>query len=190
MHKNLPKQYYFIKKINKKILENQSRETAIIYRNYSKKTDKLEILRLRNICNKKKLKLFLSNNFKLALKLNLDGVYLPSFNKSFKHLSFNLKKNFIILGSAHNLKEIRVKELQKVEAIFISSIFKKNNNYLGVNKFNVISSLTKKKIIALGGISKNNIRFIKLTNAVGFAGISYFKKKAPLRGPFYKYLKY
>ena len=145
MHKNLPKQYYFIKKFDKKNLENQSKETAIIYRNYSKKINKYEILKVKEFCNKKKLKLFLSNNFKLALKFNLDGAYIPSFNKSFKHLNFNLKKNFIILGSAHNLKEIRVKELQKVDAIFLSSLFKKNKNYLGLKKFLILSSLSKKK---------------------------------------------
>ena len=175
MHKYLPKQYYFIEKFNKKILENQSRETAIIYRNYSKKIDKIEILNLKKFCNKKKLRFFLSNNFKLALNLNLDGAYLPSFNKSFSHLSFSLKKNFIILGSAHNLKEIRIKELQKVDAIFLSSIFKKNNNYLGLFKFLNLRILSKKNVIALGGISKKNKKILNMINLWGFAGISYFK---------------
>jgi len=175
MHSNLPKQYYFIEKFDKKILNNQSRDTAIIYRNYSKKINVFEILKIKQFCNKKKLKLFLSNNFKLALKLNLDGAYLPAFNKSFNHLNFNLKKGFIILGSAHNLKEIRIKELQKVEAIFLSSIFKKNKNYLGLLKFLTLSSLSKKKIIALGGISKKNKKIIDIFNLWGFAGISYFK---------------
>ena len=53
----------------------------------------------------------------MAIKLNLDGAYIPSFNKSSKHLAFSLKKNFCIIGSAHNLKEIRIKENQKVEKI-------------------------------------------------------------------------
>ena len=175
MHKNLPKQYYFIKKFDKKNLENQSKETAIIYRNYSKRINKYEILKVKEFCNRKKLKLFLSNNFKLALKFNLDGAYIPSFNKSFKHLSFNLKKNFIILGSAHNLKEIRVKELQKVDAIFLSSLFKKNKNYLGLKKFLILSSLSKKNIVALGGISRKNKKKIGMIKLSGFAGISYFK---------------
>ena len=175
MHKYLPKQYYFIEKFNKKILENQSKETAIIYRNYSKKIDKIEVLKFKKFCNKKKLRFFLSNNFKLALNLNLDGAYLPSFNKSFSHLSFSLKKDFIILGSAHNLKEIRIKELQKVDAIFLSSIFKKNNNYLGLLKFINLSALSKKKVIALGGISKNNKKILNILDTWGFAGISYFK---------------
>jgi len=55
MHSNLPKQYYFIDKFDKKILEKQSTKTAIIYRNYSKTINKLEIIKLREFCNKKKL---------------------------------------------------------------------------------------------------------------------------------------
>tara|TARA_B100001540_G_C15736336_1_gene610074 strand:- start:497 stop:1024 length:528 start_codon:yes stop_codon:yes gene_type:complete len=175
MHKILPKQYYFIKKFDKKILEKQSSETAIIYRNYSKKLNKTEILKIKDFCKKNKLRLLLSNNFKLALKLNLHGAYLPSFNKSFIHLNFKLKKNFIILGSAHNLREIRIKELQRVDAIVLSSIFKKNNNFLGLLKFKNLSSLSKKKIIALGGISKKNRKLLNMFSLWGFAGISYFK---------------
>ena len=86
MHKNLPKQYYFIEKFDKKILENQSTETAIIYRNYSKNLNILEILKVKEFCNKRKLKLFLSNNIKLAIKLDLDGAYIPSFKNNLKHL--------------------------------------------------------------------------------------------------------
>ena len=109
------------------------------------------------------------------MKLNLHGAYLPSFNKSFIHLNFKLKKNFIILGSAHNLREIRIKELQRVDAIVLSSIFKKNNNFLGLLKFKNLSSLSKKKIIALGGISKKNRKLLNMFSLWGFAGISYFK---------------
>ena len=86
-----------------------------------------------------------------------------------------MKKGFLILGSAHNIKEIRVKELQKVDAIFLSSIFKKNNNYLGLFKFLNLNYLTKKNTIALGGISKKNKKKLNMISLWGFAGISYFK---------------
>ena len=95
------------------------------------------------------------------MKLNLDGAYLPSFNKSMKHLSFSFKKKFSVIGSAHNIKEIKIKEMQSVSKIFISSLFKKNKNYLGINKFKLISNLTKKRVVALGGISKENINKLK-----------------------------
>ena len=117
----------------------------------------------------------MSNNIKLAIKLNLDGVYIPSFNKQIKHLSFTYKKKFLIIGSAHNNKEIKIKELQKVKVIFLSSLFKHNKNYLGVNKFKLLSNLTKRNVVALGGISNKNKKKLKLLNCFGFAGISYFE---------------
>ena len=84
-------------------------------------------------------------------------------------------KNFEIIGSAHNLKEIRIKELQKAKTIFISSLFKKNKNYLGFNKFKIQNNFTKNKVVALGGISKKNIKKIQLLKIAGIAGISYFR---------------
>ena len=105
----------------------------------------------------------------------MNGAYIPSFNKTTKHLSFSFKKNFILIGSAHNIKEIKIKETQNVKKIFISSVFKKNKNYLGINRFKLISNLTQRKAVALGGISKKNFNKLKLFNSREFAGISYFE---------------
>ena len=137
--------------------------------------DKLIILKIKKYCRFKKVKFYLSNDIKLALKLDLDGAYIPSFNKSTQHLAFSFKKKFKIVGSAHNIKEIKIKELQNVKIIFISSLFKKNKNYLGINKFKLISNLTSKKVVALGGISKGNLSLLRLLNNFEFAGISYFE---------------
>ncbi len=137
--------------------------------------NKLLILKLKKFCKEGGKKFYLSNDIKLAIKLDLDGVYLPSFNKNLSHLSYSLKEKFQIVGSAHNLKEIKNKENQKVKRIFLSSLFKKNKNFLGINRFKLLSNLTKKKIVVLGGISKSNIKQLKLLNFSGFAGISYFE---------------
>ena len=175
MHYKFIKKYYFIEKFRKSNIDKQDLNTTIIYRNYKKNYRIDEIIFLKNYCKKKKLKFLLSNNVKLSIKLNLDGAYIPSFNKNFSHLGYTYKKGFILLGSAHNLKEIRVKEKQNVNKIFVSSIFKKNDNFLGINKFNLLSELSHKEIIALGGISKDNIGLITLTKSTGIAGISFFK---------------
>ena len=181
MHINFLKKYYFIEKFNKSNIDKQTKNTTIIYRNYKKKYFEDEIIFIREYCKKKKLQFILSNNVKLSLKLNLDGAYIPSFNNEYSHLSYVTKRNFILLGSAHNLKEIRVKEKQKVNRIFISSVFKNNKNYLGLNRFRLISNLSKIQIIALGGISKSNLNLLNLTKSTGIGGISYFenKKKGP-----------
>ena len=180
MHNKTLNRYYFIKKFDQSHIDKQDKNTIIIFRNYDQVDNKKLILIIKNYCKKKGNKFLISNNIKLAIKLNLDGAYIPSFNKNKKHLSYSLKKNFIILGSAHNIYEIKTKELQCVNAIFLSSIFKKNKNYLGINKFKLLSLLSKKPIVALGGISNNNLKKITLTKCYGFAGISFFEQK---KGP-------
>ena len=170
------KKYYFINKFDTNNIDKQDKQTTIIFRDYStKKHDQALILKIKRYCKKKSIDFYLSNNIKLAIKLDLDGAYIPAFNKSLKHLGYTYKKKFKIIGSAHNLKEIRTKEIQKVEKIFISSLFKKNKNYLGINKFKLISKLTMKKIVVLGGISENNIHKLNLLDNLEFAGISYFE---------------
>ena len=176
MHFKLLDKYYFINSLDTNNFKKQDKETIIIYRKYtSSKIDANKLLKLKNFLKKKGNKFLLANNFKLALKLRLDGVYLPSFNKEFNHLAYSTFTNFIILGSAHNIKEIRIKELQKVQKIFLSSLFKNNNNYLGLNKFKILKKYTRKKTIALGGISKKNVKKTSLLNISGIAGISYFE---------------
>ena len=175
MHNNFPNKFYFISSFKKNKIDKLDNNTGIIYRNYHNKLNIKEIINIKKYCKLKNIKFFLSNNFKIALKLQLNGAYIPSFNASFKHLHYKIKPSFKILGSAHNIKEIRIKEKQRVQLIFISSLFKKNENFLGINKFRLFSKQTNKKVLALGGITKNNIKKIKLLNCYGFSGISYFE---------------
>ena len=175
MHNKILNKYYFINKFDQSHIDKQNKKTTIIYRNYSKNLDEKLIIKIKNYCKKKGNKFFLSNDIKLAIKLNLDGAYIPSFNKDKKHLSYSFKKKFIILGSSHNVYEMRTKELQNVESIFLSSLFKKNKNYLGINRFKLLSLLTKKPLIALGGISNTNLQKLNLINCLGFSGISFFE---------------
>ena len=158
-----------------KNLNKLNKNVSVIYRKYTGNINEKEIIDIKNVCKKQKRKFFISNNIELAVRLSLDGVYLPSFNKSFKHNVYKTKKNFQIIGSAHNIKEIREKEAQGVEIIFIASLFKKKKTWLGINRFNLLSKCTNRKVIALGGISKLNIRKINMLSISGFAGISFFE---------------
>ena len=180
MHNKILNKYYFINKFDQSHIDKQDKGTTIIYRNYNHEVNEQIIINIKNYCNKKGNKFLLSNNIRLAIKLNLDGAYIPSFNKDKKHLSYSFKKKFILVGSSHNVYEIRTKEQQNVKAIFLSSIFKKNKNYLGINRVKLLSLLTKKPFIALGGISKINLKKLNLINCSGFAGISFFEQK---KGP-------
>ena len=178
MHnKILPITYHFIDNLNIKNIFNLHENVCIIYRNYTSQINLNELIDFKKFCKKTKRKFLISNRVDLAFKLRLDGVYLPSFNKNFYLKKYQKFKNFLVIGSAHSLKEIRIKEKQNVEVIFLSPLFKTKDykKSLDIIKFNILSQNTNKKVIALGGINKKNINKLKIANAYGFSGISYFK---------------
>ena len=117
----------------------------------------------------------------MALSLNLDGVYIPSFVKLCNYKNIITKKKFKIIGSAHNLLELKNKEKQGCTSIFIAPIFKtkKSNYFLDIVRFNLICKNSKKEIVALGGINYSNYKKIKLTKSGAFASISWIKKNRP-----------
>jgi len=170
--------YYFISNYNRGEIAGLSKKINIIYRNYKKPIKEDDITNIKNECRKKGNKFFLSNNIKLAIKLKLDGIYIPSFNNSL-NIKYKSINKFKIIGSAHNLREIRIKEMQGVSSIFLSPVFKinKRKKYLGINKFNLLCKLSEKKIIALGGINIGNIKRLRLTRCEGYAGMTYLKSK-------------
>ena len=155
------------------------RNINIIYRNYKNIDHTNDLLKLSLFCKKNRNNLYLANNIKLSIKLRLSGVYIPSFNNKLNFSGpFTLPKKFKIIGSAHNLKEIKVKDKQGCKEIFISPIFKVNKfkKFLGVVKFNLLSLKNKNNFIALGGINEKNYKTLKLINIKGFASISWAKK--------------
>jgi len=176
--------YHFIDEFKESELEKINiKNISIIYRNYRNKINIDEIIKLKKYCKRRKYRLFLANNTKLAWKLNLDGAYIPSFNKQFTHKLFSNKKNFLLIGSSHNLSEILLKKKQGCKEIFLSPIFpiKKKNKYLDLSRFRILTRSTNIKIIALGGINKENLKKLNISNASGFASISYIKKTAQIK---------
>ena len=180
MHKNF-KIYYFIDKFNSEEIESLDKKISIIYRVYNQKYDQKTIGDIKKLCDKQKRKFFISNNLKLAKIFNLSGVYIPSFNKLDNFKNITTKKQFEILGSAHNLIQLKHKEKQGCNEVFIAPIFKtgKSSFFLDTVRFNLISRSTKKSLIALGGINYLNIKKLKLVNCEGLASISWIKKNRP-----------
>ena len=103
--------YYFINRFETNNIDKQDKETIIIYRNYSaKKHNEKAILNIKKYCRKKGAKLYLSNNIKLAIRLDLDGAYIPSFNKSLKNLNYSYKKNLKLLDLLTISKKLELKK--------------------------------------------------------------------------------
>ena len=188
MQKKLPKIYHFINEFNLSDLIKLGKNINLIFRNYEKKVLWSELLSVKKFCRQSKRKLYIANNIKIALKLKLDGIYIPSFNQKINYLSsFSLPQSFKILGSAHNFKEILIKKKQGCKEIFLSPLFeiKKEKSYLNIYNYNKLTKFKKLDFIALGGVNQKNFKKIKLTNSIGFAAISWIKKNGPSKlGPF------
>ena len=174
MHKSYYQYFYFIDTLDINQIKWVKSNATVVYRNYKDNLNIKKLVELKKYCKSQNIIFLISNNLKFVIKYKFDGLYLPSFNKKLIKFDKYLPKNKIICGSAHNLREIKIKELQGVQNIFLSPIFQttKNKSHLGVCKFNTLSNMTKKKITALGGINASNFKIIKMTRAKGIAGIS------------------
>ena len=179
MQKKYSQLYCYVDDYNYSDLKNLNKNINIIYRNYKKNINTSTLILLKSFCKKHGLKLFLSNNIKLALKYKLNGIYIPAFNNQINYIKYVIPRNFDIIGSAHNFKEILIKKKQGCKSIFLSPTFKvkKANHFLNISKFNILTLNNKVRFIALGGIKKTNLNKIKLLNVSGYAGISFFQKK-------------
>ena len=177
---NLEK-YIFIDQLNEKIKKNiiKLKKTHLIYSLKSNKDEIYkEFLQIINFTKKNKIPLYLLDNYKIAIKYKLDGVFLTSSNK--KILPTSIKNKLKIIGSAHNQREYFIKKNQSCEMISLSPLFYNNkysvNKILQPLKFNLISNNWNIKLCALGGILETNIKKIQLTKALAI-GIKRFVLK-------------
>ena len=107
MQKKIPKIYCFVNEFNLSELSKLSKNISIIYRNYNNDNHLDNIIKLKQFSKKSGNDIYISNNIKLAVKLGLNGVYIPSFNKKINYAqTYSLPKKFKIVGSAHNYAEI------------------------------------------------------------------------------------
>ena len=176
------KYFLIIERIKDINLSNikKNNKFIIIYRS-SKIRDELDkLIKFRKECYRKKIRFYVANHFKLCIKLKADGIYLSSYNKSFRPLNI-IKTNFDIIGSAHDFKEIFEKRRQGCKLIIFSKLFKVNYDptsaSLGLIKYNKLLNHFKKKLIPLGGINCQNLNKLKLIDVEGFALLSEVKKK-------------
>ena len=181
--------YFFIDTLDEIIRKNikNFKKLSFVYKSDSiNDINHTNIETIKNFCKKNKIPFFISNNFKLAKKYEADGIFLSSSYKKIGNTI--LKKNFKIIGLAHNQLEYSLKNKQSCETIMLSPLFynKKysKNKILNVCKFNLLSMGWDKKICALGGISLNNLKKLNMTRCSAVAFISLMKennqKKSPL----------
>ena len=152
----------------------------VIYRNFKKSKNIGDIKKFRKQCKLKQIKFFIANDIKLAIAIKADGLYVSAFDKNLKSLHYK-KRNFSIIGSAHNMREIKLKILQGCNYILLSKLFKVDYDdeapYLGIIKFNIYCKKVSKNLVALGGIKIEKLNCLKNVDCKSIAILSELKKK-------------
>ena len=172
------KVYTFINDINNLIFTNIEKisNIHIIYNSHDFKSDKF--IKLNNFCKKKKIKLYILDNYKIAIKNRLNGIIISHNNKTINYFGNPLckKQKLEIIGKVHSQAEYFFKIRQNCTKIILSPIFKtpkySENNILKIIKFNLISSNWLVEKIPLGGINTKNYKKLKMTKAKYFAASS------------------
>ncbi len=181
--------YFFTDTLNEIITKNikNFKKLSFIYKSNSiNDINHTKINKIKNFCKKNKIPFFIRDSFKLAKKYGADGIFLSSSYKKIGNIVLK-KKNFKIIGSAHNQLEYSLKNKQFCEMIMLSPLFynKKysQNKILNVCKFNLISMNWDKKICALGGINLNNIKKLNMTRSLAAAFISLMEQNSQKKSP-------
>lgn len=169
--------FFFIENLNIINIDKlkKFKNIYIIY-SYTELSDFKDVVKLEKLCKKNKIKLYISNYIKKFNHIKIDGIHIPSNNKS---RILSIKNGIDIIGTAHNQREYYIKKNQGCGRIFLSPLFptKKysNSKILNINKFNIISKNWKSKILALGGIREKNLNQLNLLNISGIGSIGLFK---------------
>ena len=152
----------------------------IIYRNQNKIHNIYELLKFRQHCKAKKIDFYISNNFRLMVSVNADGLYISAHNSSLRLSRFK-NSSYKIIGSAHNIKELNIKILQGCSQFIYSRLFKTSyenkKDFMGIVKFNLFKLSRRENLVPLGGINLSNLNKMKLVNSSSFALLSEIKKK-------------
>ena len=152
----------------------------IIYRTNGKIENIQRLKSFKRECSRRAIKFYVANNLVTAIKCKADGLYISSHNKKYYHGEF-LNKTLKIIGSAHNLREIQQKKVQRCKNIVFSRLFKTNYqnklDYMGIVKFNLRKLSFNTELIPLGGIRHKNLNSLKLVKSDSFALLSEVKKK-------------
>ena len=168
MNKIFYKHYVFLEKIDELIKNNLlkfNNINIIISVNNIKNSLDTEI-NIINFAKIHKIPFLFKNNFKKCIKYNSDGIYIEANNRETVKTTL-FKKDFLIIGAAHNQLEYYFKKRQNCKIIALSPIFYNpkfsENKTLGPIKFNLISQFWNADLCALGGINQSNIKKINIT---------------------------
>lgn len=149
----------------------QLREKQISKENLIKEAEAV-----KRITDKYKIPFVINDNVEVAIAVNADGVHIGQEDEDLVVVRNKLGPDKIIGVSAHNLKEALKAEENGADYLGVGAVFstatKKNVINISYEEIENICSNIKIPVVAIGGISKENIIELKGRGLSGVAVVS------------------
>jgi len=142
-----------------------------------------ELLELVSQCVKAVIntscRVLVNDRFDIALAAGAHGAHLPSDGIAASRLRAYAPEDFIIGRSVHSVEEVKDADSNgDVNYLLFGTIYpsqsKPGVTAAGVGLLEVVAKAVPLPILAIGGVSMENIQELAATGASGFAGISIF----------------
>jgi thiamine-phosphate pyrophosphorylase len=135
-----------------------------------------EAKKIKNITDQYRIPFVINDNVDVAIAVDADGVHLGQGDEGIEEVRKRLGTDKIIGLSAHNVEEALNAEKSGADYIGVGATFttttKKDANSVPLEILSDICQAVRVPIVAIGGISKNNIMQLAGTGVDGVAVIS------------------
>lgn len=135
-----------------------------------------EAVLLKNLCGKYKIPFVVNDNVQLAEKIDADGVHIGQNDMNVQEARKILGKDKIIGVSAQTVEEAVLAEAQGADYLGVGAVFptgsKDDAVEVPLETLKKICAAVKIPVVAIGGISKDNIFELKNSGICGISVIS------------------
>jgi len=157
------------------------KNSVLIFRHYSDPAREQLARQVVRACRTAGAYCLVAGDISLARKSKSDGVHFPEHQLRRLPVRRFMPPRWITTGAAHNHRNVRRVEALGLDAALLSPIFASKSHpgvrALGIWNFAVISRRVGVPVIALGGVSTDRLRRLRLAGASGVAGISLFSRQ-------------
>ncbi|MDO5715273.1 MAG: thiamine phosphate synthase [Tissierellia bacterium] len=149
----------------------QLREKDLDFESFEKEAN-----RIKRLCKKFEIPFIINDNVEIAKKVGADGVHVGQEDMACRTARDILGQDAIIGVSASSLEEAIQGEKDGADYLGVGAVFptgsKEDASHVSIETLQEICQAVSIPVIAIGGISKDNIQILKKSGIVGIAVIS------------------
>lgn len=149
----------------------QLREKELGYSEFLKEAEEI-----KQLCNSYKVPFVINDNVDIAIKVDADGVHVGQSDMEAGNVRELMGKNKIIGVSVHNVAQAIMAEKQGADYLGVGAVFptgsKADAEEVSFEELKAICRAVQIPVIAIGGISKENVMKLQGSGICGIAVIS------------------